>query len=152
MPGSRLILPGCFAGTHKIAQRFGPLIGDPYRREIPGSVTAHQLLGIPSIRLYPITCLHKHQRGCHNLALDAQLRQLPVQNVARRSGFLTGSQPGYRTTLLDQLADRLSAVRNRFQAPHFTFRLRDRYGNRLSSFMTGSFPLVALNCAPFGRS
>jgi hypothetical protein len=68
MPRSRLILLGCFAGTHKIAQCFGTLIGNPWRRKIPGSVASRQLLGIPSIRLDSIASLDWYQRGCHDFA------------------------------------------------------------------------------------
>jgi hypothetical protein len=131
MPRSCLILLGCFAGSHQVAQRFGTLIRNPYRRQISGSIAACQLLSIPPIGLNSIPGLDRHKRRCHNLALDAQLRQLPVHNVARRSGFITGSQLGCRTKLLDQLADRLSGVGNRSQAPHLALRLRDRYGDRL---------------------
>jgi hypothetical protein len=62
--------------------------------------------------------------------------------------------------LIGQLAYRLGAVRNRTQASHFTIWLCNRYGDRLRvdipnpknrnfSCMTGSLPLVALNCASF---
>jgi hypothetical protein len=105
---------------------------NPHRRQIPGPMATCQLLGIAPIGLHSIASLDGYQRGCHNFALDAQLRQLPVHDVARRSGFVTCSQLGCRTKLLDQLADGLSAVRNRSQAPHFTFWLRDRHGDRLS--------------------
>jgi hypothetical protein len=47
------------------------------------------LLSIPPIRLYPITCLDRYQRRCHNLARNAQLGRLPVHDEARRSCFVT---------------------------------------------------------------
>jgi hypothetical protein len=131
MPRSQLILLGCFAGTHKVAQRLRTLIRNPYRRQISGSIAACQLLSIPSIRLDPITRFNRYQRGCHYLALNAQLRQLPVHDVACRSRFIAGSYLLCRAKLLDQLAHRLDAVRNRSQASHLAIRLRNRYGNRL---------------------
>ena len=131
MPRSHLILLGCFAGTHQIAQRLGTLIRNPYRRQISGSIATCQLLSIPSIRLDPIARFNRYQRRRHNLALDAQLRKLPIHDVARRSRFVTGPQLLCRTKLLNHLPDRLGAVRNRSQAPHFTIRLRNRYGDRL---------------------
>src|ERR1700734_4195539 len=51
MTRPRLILLGCFAGTHQIAQGLRTLIRNPYRRKISGSIAACQLLGIPPIRL-----------------------------------------------------------------------------------------------------
>ena len=128
---SLLILLGCFAGTHQIAQCFGTLVWNPHRRQIPGSMATCKLLCMPPIRLYPITCLQRHKRGCDDLGCDAQLRKLPVHDVARRSGFVTCSQLVCRTKLLNQPTDRLSAVGNRSHASRFTFRLRDRYGDRL---------------------
>ena len=131
MPRPHLILLGCFAGTHQVSQGFGTFIRNPHRRQISGSIATCQLLCIPPIRLYPITCLDRYQRGRDNLAVNAQLRQLPVHDVVRWAGLITGSQPLCRAKLLDQLAYRLSAVRNRSQASHFTFWFRNRYRDRL---------------------
>ncbi len=91
---------------------------------------------IPTINLsrfclYPITCLNRDQSGCHNLALNAQLRQLPVHDIARRTCFITGSQLLCWTKLLDHLADRLDTVRNRTQAPYLAIRLSNCYGDCL---------------------
>jgi hypothetical protein len=62
-------------------------------------------------------------------ALDA-IPSIPFGIVAGMP--FAGSQLVCWTKLLDQLADRLSAVRDRSKAPHFTFRFRDSYGDRLS--------------------
>ena len=101
MPRSRLILLGCFSSTHQVSQSLGALIRNPHRRQVSGSIATCQLLSIPPIRLYPVACLDWHQRGRHNLARNAQLCQLPIHNVARRSCFVTGSQLVCRTKLLD---------------------------------------------------
>ena len=81
--------------------------------------------------LYPITRLDRYQRGRHKLARKAQLSELPVHNVAHRPRFLAGSQLLRRAKLPDHLADRLSPVRNRSQAPHFTIWLHNRYSDHL---------------------
>jgi len=57
MPRSRLILLGCFAGSNQVSQGLRTLIGNPYRRQISGSIATRQLLGIPPIRLDPIASL-----------------------------------------------------------------------------------------------
>src|SRR5271170_2316414 len=90
-----------------------------------------KLFRIAPIGLYSITSLNRYQRRRYNVAVDAQLRQLPVHDVTRWSGLITGSQLLCRAKLLDQLAYRLGAVRNRSQASHFTIRLCDRNGDRL---------------------
>src|SRR6266567_124786 len=132
MPRSHLILLGCFASTYQIPQSLRTFIRNPYRRQISGAIATCQLLSVPSIRLYPITRLDRYQRGGHNLALNAQLRQLPVHDVARRTCLITGSQLLCWTKLLDHLADRLGTVRNRTQAPYLAIRLSNCYGDRLS--------------------
>ena len=127
-----LILLGCFASTHQIAQRLGTLIRNPHRRQISRSIATRQLLSIPPIRLYSVTSLDRYQRGCDNLALDAQFCQLPVDDITRRSCLITGSQLLCRAKLFDQLSYRLGAVRNRSQASHLIIRLRDGDGDRLA--------------------
>jgi hypothetical protein len=94
-------------------------------------IATRQLLSIPPICLYPITCLDRYQRGRHNLALNAHLCELPVHDVARRPRLITSSQLLCRAKLPDHLANRLSTVRNRSQAPDFTIRLCNGYGDRL---------------------
>jgi hypothetical protein len=131
MTSTQLILLRCFARTNQIAQCLGALIGNPDRSQIARSVTARQLLGITPIRLHPIAGLHWHQAWRYHVALNAQLCQLPVDDIPGRSGLITGPQLLYRAKLLDQLAYRFQAVRNRSQASHLTIRLRNRDGDRL---------------------
>src|SRR6266852_1725497 len=109
------------------------------------------------VRLHPIARLHRNQRGRHHCALHPQLRQLPVQYVASRTGFIAGPQLLHRTKLLHQLADRLFPVGDCSQAAYLAVLLGYRDGNRLGMdiqsqksyllFHDRSFPLVALNCA-----
>src|SRR6202011_2893016 len=67
----QLILLRRFARTHQIAQRLGTLVQNPHRRQIVGSVTARQLLGIPAIDLHPVSGLDRYQRWRNHLALHA---------------------------------------------------------------------------------
>ena len=89
MTCSQLILLRCFARTHQITQCLGALIGNPDRSQIARLVTARQLLGITPIRLHPIAGLYWHQCWRYNVALNAQLCQLPVDDTrsARPSTF-----------------------------------------------------------------
>ena len=130
MPRSQLILLGRLARPHQIAQRLGACVRNPHRRQIAGSMTARQPLRIPPVRLHPVAGLHRNQRRRDHLALDAQLRQLPVENVAGRTSFIAGPQLLDRPQLLHQLADRLRAVGDRSQAAHLAIRLGYRNRNR----------------------
>ena len=94
-------------------------------------MTARQLLGITPIRLHPIAGLYWHQCWRYHVALNAQLCQLPVDDIPSRPGLVTDSQLLRRTQLLDQLAYRFQAVRNRSQASYLTIRLRNRNGDCL---------------------
>jgi hypothetical protein len=48
-----------------------------------------KLLRIPPISLHPIAGLGRSQRWCDHFTRDAQLRQLPVENIAGRAGLIT---------------------------------------------------------------
>jgi hypothetical protein len=66
---------------------------------------ARQLLSIAPIRLYSITGLNRYQRRRYHLTQNTQFRQLPVHDIASRSGLITGSQLLCWAKLLDQLAN-----------------------------------------------
>jgi hypothetical protein len=88
---SQLILLGRLSRPDMIAQCFRAFIRHPHGSQIVGAQTARQLQSIPPLGLYPIPGLLRNQRRRHHIALDSQLRQLPVQYDARRAGFLAGS-------------------------------------------------------------
>jgi hypothetical protein len=115
MPRPQLILLGRIPLPDTIAQRLGIFIGDPHCGQITGPVTACQLRRIPPVGLDAVSRLLRNQRRRH-IALDSQLRQLPVEYEARRASFLAGPQMLGRTQLPDQLADRFFAVGDRSQA------------------------------------
>jgi hypothetical protein len=80
-PTARRFLISRIGGWPKnlpMPQRLGTLVWNPHCRQVSGSIATCQLLSIPPIRLYSITNLDRDQRGCDNLALDAQFCQLPV--------------------------------------------------------------------------
>ena len=92
MPRTQLILLGCLPLPHKIAQCLGVFIRNPHCRQISGTMTACQLQSIPPIRLHAVSGLLRNQARRNHRALDTQLRQLPVQYEACRTGFVAGSQ------------------------------------------------------------
>ena len=83
MPRSHLVLLGCLAGAHQIPQGLGTLVGNPYRRQVPGSIATRQLLRVAPIRLYPITCFGWYQCWRNYGALHTQFRQ--IGEASRRS-------------------------------------------------------------------
>ena len=131
MTRTQLILLGCLPGPHQIAQRLRPFVWNPHRRQIAGSVTARQPLGIPPIRLYPVASLHRNQCRRNYLARDSKLRQLPVEYVAGWTSLVAGLQMLNRPQLLHQLADRLRTVGYRSQAAYLAIRLGYCNGYRL---------------------
>jgi hypothetical protein len=85
-------------------------------------VTARQLQRIPPIGLDAISRLLRNQRWRNHIALDSQLRQLPVEYEARRAGFIAGPQMFGRSKLADELADRIFTVGDRSQAANLAVR------------------------------
>ncbi len=125
-----LILPGIFARPHQIAQRFVGRIGHPDRRQVAAAITARQLLGVAPIRFHAIASFGRYQRRRNHFARNAQLCQLPVQNVPRRTRLIAGFQLLHRTELRHQFPDRLQVIRYNTQTTDFAARLRHRYRDR----------------------
>src|ERR1035438_9166925 len=130
MPCSQLILLGGLACSGKIAQGFRAFVWNPDCREIAGTVAACQLQSVQPVRLDPLAWLLRNKRWRNNRAIDSQLSQLPVENEARRPGFVTGPQLVDRPKLPDQLPNRLFAVGYRTQAAYLAIRLGYGYGYR----------------------
>ena len=63
VPGAMLILPGIFARSHQVPQRFMRGVGNPHRREVASTITARQFRRISAICLHPIAGFDRHQRG-----------------------------------------------------------------------------------------
>jgi len=93
-------------------------------------VTPCQIQSVPPVGLYLVPGLFRNQRRRHHIALDSQLRQLPVKYEPRRAGFIAGPQMLDRSKFPDQLADRLFAVGNRSQAANLSIRLCYCHGYR----------------------
>jgi len=128
-----LILPGVFASSHQIAQRLVVGVGDPHRCKIAGTIAARQFRGIAPIRLDAIAGFDRHQARRHHFTSHAQRGELPVQDVARGTGFVADPQLLRRAQFRHQLANRFQAVRNDAQRTNFPVRLcyRNRDGVRV---------------------
>ena len=110
MARPQLILLGRFPRADEIAQRFVRRVGHPHRRQVAGAITPRELQRVAPVRLDPIAGFDGHQRRRHHLALHPERRQLPIQHVPRRAGFITHAQLLGRSELLHQLPDRLGRL------------------------------------------
>jgi hypothetical protein len=63
------------------------------------------------------------RRGRNDLAGNAECRQLPIQDVTGRTGFVAGLQLVRRTQLCHQFANRFQAVRDNAKRTNFSVRL-----------------------------
>jgi len=84
--------------------------GDPDRREVAGLVRLGELLGIAAIGLHLVAGLLGNERRCDDLAVDAELGELPVEGVARRSGLVANLETLAAAELFDELAHRFGTV------------------------------------------
>jgi len=97
------------------------IVGHPNRRQFAGPVTARQFLRIPAVRLHPVAGLAGHQARRDHFAGDSQLRELPIQHIARGTSFIAGPEMLHRSQLVDQLANRFQTVGNHAQRAHLPF-------------------------------
>ena len=126
VPGSGLILLGIFAGADQVAQSFVRRVGNPHRRQVAGAIGAGQFLGVAFIRLHAIARFGGNQRGRDHFAGDTQRRQLPEQNVAGRTGLVTGMQLIAGAQFLHQLPNRFQLIRNHTVPADLAVRYRQR--------------------------
>src|SRR5215469_12739321 len=121
----QLILLGGFTRPHQVAQGFGGGIGNPYLSQIASAVTPRQSLGVSPVGLDPIPGLDRRQGRRDDRALYAQLAQLPIENIARWTSFITGTQLLHRTQLPNQLAYRFRPVGDDAKTPNLTVGFGD---------------------------
>jgi hypothetical protein len=81
------------AGADQFPDGLVPLVGDPDRRELAGSMQAGQLRGVPPVGFHPVARLARDERGRDHRAAVAHRDQLPVEPVARRPSFVAEMQP-----------------------------------------------------------
>ena len=159
MPCSQQVAFSGFPSAHQISERFVGGVGDPHRREIAGSVAAGQFQGVTPIGLHALSRLARHQRRRYHFALRSQSGQLPVQHVARGTGFITKPQLLHRPQFSNQPSNGFRSVRDQAQGSNLIVGLRHRDGNDLgmdiqtnksyfthwtdSPFACGSAPLVS---------
>jgi hypothetical protein len=79
-------------------------------------VALGELLGVATIGLHLVASLLRNQRRCDDLAVDAQLGELPVQGIARGTGLVADLEILAAAQLLDELAHGLRAVGELAQA------------------------------------
>ena len=84
VPPAQEILLDIFPAPEQIPGRLPRLIRHGDRRELPGPEEADQLDGIPPIGLDPVARLPRRQGRGHDLAGDAEGRELAIEVVAGR--------------------------------------------------------------------
>src|SRR3989441_609817 len=127
--GAELVVLGHLPGPHEVAQGFMGGVGDPDRREIARPVAARELGGVPPVGLHPIARLRRDERGSDDITVDAEPRELPVEDVAAGAGFVTHPEVPTGAELPDQLRDGLRAVGDDPQGADLAARFRHGHGN-----------------------
>lgn len=89
----------------QIPQRLVCGIRHPDRRHVACPVTPRQFDRIAPIDRPSITRFDGHQRRSHDLAPHPQRHQLPIDDVPRRTGFVTHPSVASRPQLLHQPSD-----------------------------------------------
>jgi len=117
------------ARPHQVPHRLVRLVRHPHRGQFAGAQQTSKLGRVASVRLHPIARAPRDQGGRNDSALMTQLRQLPVQPIPGRTGFITEVQ--WRMPLL-QLAhkttDRFRVSADLTKEPDLS--LTARLGNR----------------------
>jgi hypothetical protein len=78
--------------THEIADRLMGLVRDPDRRQFTGAVQLGEVDRIPPIGLDPLTGFARDQRRRDDDAFVIHRRELPLDAIATRSGFVAKPQ------------------------------------------------------------
>ena len=76
---AKLVSLRCVTRSNEISQRLLLGVGNPHRREIAAPKQTRELLRVPAVGLYSVSCLDRDERRRDDVALDAHLRELPVE-------------------------------------------------------------------------
>jgi len=77
MAGAELVRFRRFPGPDEIPQGLVCGIRHPHRRQVTGSVTAREVLGVPAVGLDAIPRLGRHERGRDDVTGHAEFGELP---------------------------------------------------------------------------
>ncbi len=125
MAGSELIGLRGLTRAQQISQSFMRRVGDPYGREIAGTMTAREPLGVAAIGLDAVAGLDRHEGRGDDVTGYPQFGQLPVEHVPTGPGFVAGAQMLPAAELADQFGDGRGLIGNHAEAPDLTARLGD---------------------------
>src|ERR1700681_280957 len=69
----------------QVAQPFLRIVGNPHCSQFSGSMQARQHKTIAAVSLDPFACFPWNQRRCDNLAIPAEIAELPMDPVSARA-------------------------------------------------------------------
>src|SRR6202011_1527164 len=96
------------ARSGQVAQPFLRIVGNPYCSQFSGSMQARQHKTIAAIGLDPLACFPWHQRRCDNLAIPAEVTELPMDSISAWAGLVAKREMRVSFSQLpNQLFDRL---------------------------------------------
>src|SRR5512134_521890 len=90
--------------SHQITKGFMLRVGNPDRGERATLVALGESLRVAPVGLDALSSFFRDERWGHHLALDAQLRELPVQRVAGGSRLVANLQTVGSLELFDELS------------------------------------------------
>ena len=145
------VLARVVAGPRQIAHGLVGRRGRPHDGQQSGASELGQLAGVAPIRLHAVARLPRHQGGGDHVARDSVRRQLALQRVAARAGFVEDVH-GSRRVALELAHHPPHRVRLVGQLPrHRRRRHPDQHRDeeillvgidadvRITCFMTGSY-------------
>jgi hypothetical protein len=88
---AQLVFLSRLASSHQVSQRLVVGIRNPDWRQFAYPVTPRQFFCVSPIGFHAVPRFGRDQRWRDYLACHTHLGQLPVQNVSRRTGLVTGA-------------------------------------------------------------
>jgi len=117
--------------------RFGDLAthngsaSDRQSGQIAGAITAGKLGRIAPIGLDAVAGFHGDQGGGDHVAVDAQLGELPVEDVAIGAPLIADPQSSRRAQFANQPGHHVRPIGDHARRPELPGGLGHRHGNRL---------------------
>src|SRR6267378_829690 len=109
---TKLVSFGGVARSNEIPQRLLLGVRNPDRRQVATPKQSREFLRVATICLHPVSCLDRNQRRRDHVALDAHLRELPVEPVPAGTSLVADVQLASALQLLDRPTHRVGTIWN----------------------------------------